>query len=269
MPYYDKPLDTSEYHLFEYREVSASPHFHASAEFVFLRKGNLTTTINGKSYVLKEGDACFCPPFSIHSYQLLTETNEAYVIGVKKKIGDRLFSLFQKKNPPEFFHFDDYALLDFLFGICNTSYKDPSLTTASFDSAIQMLYIAIANKYDFIEQKKDSHDFLVSKILNYATDNFNTPLTLDVLSKEFGYARETLSRILNRFLGESWNSYVNRLRAYKAQNLLYQNPDKSISEIIYACGFNSPNTFYRAYMREFGIPPRNAPLPPTPPPIVK
>ena len=259
MPFYDKLLDTSDYYLFEYRKVLATPHFHAASEFVFMRKGKLSTTINGKNYVLKEGDACFCPPFSIHSYQLLTETNEAYVIGVKKKTGDSLFSLFQKKYPPEFFHFDDYSLLDFLMGICNTAYKDPTLTKASFDSAIQILYIAISEQYDFIEQKKDSHDFLVSKILNYATDNFNTPLTLDVLSKEFGYARETISRILHRFLGESWNSYVNRLRVYNVQRLLHNHPDKSVSEVLYACGFNSPNTFYRAYMREFGIPPRNTP----------
>ena len=62
--------------------------------------------------------------------------------------------------------------------------------------------------------------------------------------------------ILNKFLGESWNSYVNRIRAYKAQNILYYNPNKSISEILYECGFNSPNTFYRAFIREFGIHPR-------------
>ena len=119
-----------------------------------------------------------------------------------------------------------------------------------------MLYISIANQCDFVEQKQDAHDALVSKVLNYATENYNKPLTLDVLSKEFGYARETLSRVLNKFLGESWNSYVNRLRAYKAQNLLYNNPNKSILEILYECGFNSPNTFYRAYTREFGVTPR-------------
>ena len=119
-----------------------------------------------------------------------------------------------------------------------------------------MLYISIANKCPFVEQNQDSHDSLVSKILNYAMENFNKPLTLDVLSKEFGFARETLSRILNKFLGESWNSYVNRLRVYKARTLLHNNPDKSIAEIINECGFNSPNTFYRAYMREFGNTPR-------------
>ena len=256
MPYHDQPVESNEHFLFEYRDVEASPHFHVTAEFIFLKEGELLTTINGVSQVLKPGDACFCSGFSIHSYQPLSSTTKAYVVGVQKKFVDKFVLLFQKKTPPPFFHFDDYALLDFLFNLCNTSSTNSHIKQATFESAIQILYISISNRCSFIEQAQDTHDSLVSNILNYAQEHYNTPLTLDVLSKEFGYARETLSRILNRFLGESWNSYINRLRAYKAQNLLHENPNKSVLEIIYECGFNSPNTFYRAYTREFGITPR-------------
>ena len=256
MAYHDKPVESKDHFLFEYREVSATPHFHITGEFIFLREGKLSTTINGETHILKTGDACFCPGFSIHAYQSLSDTNKAYVVGVQKKFLDKFFLLFQKKVPPTFFHFDDYQLLDFLFKICNTHYSEYHIKQHIFESAIQMLYLSIANQCDFVEQRQDTHDALVSKVLNYATENYNKPLTLDVLSKEFGYARETLSRILNKFLGESWNSYVNRIRAYKAQNILYYNPNKSISEILYECGFNSPNTFYRAFIREFGIHPR-------------
>lgn len=256
MPYHDKKIEMKDRYLFEYRKIFATPHFHVVPELLFLREGELTTTINGETRLMKAGDACFCSGFTIHSYIPTETANLGYVIGIPTQTADSLFFLFKKKTPPVFFRFEDYELLDFLLRICNAPHEKTYLKQAVFDSAMQLLYVAIADKNEFVERQKDSHDSLISDILNYAQENYEKPLTLDVLSKQFGYARETLSRLLHRFLGESWNSYVNRMRVYKAQQLMQQSPRQSISEIIYKCGFNSPNTFYRAYMREFGVTPR-------------
>lgn len=103
MPYHDKPVESKDHFLFEYREVFATPHFHITGEFIFLKEGRLATTINGETYILNEGDACFCPGFSIHAYQSLSDTNKAYVVGVQKKFLDKFFLLFQKKSLLLFF----------------------------------------------------------------------------------------------------------------------------------------------------------------------
>ena len=78
------------------------------------------------------------------------------------------------------------------------------------------------------------------------------------LSREFGYSREHLSRILGRYLSEGWNGYVNRLRARRAEEMLSERPGENVLKIAYECGFESPNTFYRAYRREFGKSPRRS-----------
>lgn len=256
MPFYDRPTDETGFYLFEYREVVADAHFHSSPELVFWEEGETLTTINGEQRLLKAGDACFSAGFSVHSYLRCSATNKGYCLIVPKKYADRLFNIFKQKNPPPFFKFNNFELLEFLFSLCNKPYKDEERHQSIFESCIQILYNAIAEDYPFVERQKDSHDYLVSEILNYATDNFNKTLTLDVLSKHFGYARETLSRILHKFLGESWNSYVNRLRVYSAQRMMHDNPTMSILDIAFECGFNSPNTFYRSYSREFGNTPR-------------
>ncbi len=259
MPYHDRPSDEKNFYLFEYREVIADEHFHSSPEFVFWEEGEILVTINGEKRLVRAGEACFSAGFTIHSYQRASATNKGYVLIVPKKYADRMFNIFKQKNPPPFFKFSDYGLLEFLFSLCNKPYKKAEHQQGVFESAIQILYNAIADKYNFVERQKDSHDYLVSEILNYAADNFNKSLTLDVLSKKFGYARETLSRMLHKFLGESWNSYVNRLRVYRAQRMMHENPTLSILEIAFECGFNSSNTFYRAYAREFGYSPRTTP----------
>ena len=266
MPFYDKPTDEKNFYLFEHREVVADAHFHSTPELVFFETGEIITTINGEQRVLKAGEACFSAGFSIHSYHRASAANMAYCLVVPKKHADRLYNLFNQKNPPPFFKFDDFELLAYLFNLCNKPYKSEARRMNVFESCIQILYNVIAENHPFVERKKDSHDYLVWEILNFADNNFNKNLTLDVLSTEFGYARETLSRILHKFLGESWNSYVNRLRVYRAQRMMHEDPTTSILEIAYECGFNSPNTFYRSYAREFGFSPRSTPGFNTPPP---
>ena len=96
------------------------------------------------------------------------------------------------------------------------------------------------------------------EILKYAQSHVEEELSLSVLSDRFGYSREHLSRILHKYLTETWNAYVNGLRVQKAEALLKADEEKNVLKIAYECGFDSQNTFYRAYKKEFGHLPRRA-----------
>ena len=81
-------------------------------------------------------------------------------------------------------------------------------------------------------------------------------LSLNALAEKFGYSREHLSRLLHGALQESWNGYIGRLRAKNTHALLTASPELSVLEAAFACGFESSNTFYRAYAKEYGHPPK-------------
>ena len=59
---------------------------------------------------------------------------------------------------------------------------------------------------------------------------------------------------------ESWYAELaaRGLRVQKAEALLKADEEKNVLKIAYECGFDSQNTFYRAYKKEFGHLPRRA-----------
>ena len=78
-----------------------------------------------------------------------------------------------------------------------------------------------------------------------------------MLAEEFGYSKEYISRTFSKYVG-AMPRYINRLRVQKARRMLAEG-GRTVIETAFLCGFESPNTFYRAYKDAFGTPPKTAP----------
>lgn len=254
--FYERPAEEKGYFHFQRREVfDTNAHFHSAPEFLFAEQGEQLVSIGGEKRVLKEGEGCFSEGFCIHSYTNVKGSIAHVVLG-EKGYFDKIFSSFSGKLPPRFFRFDDYSLLNALRELCNKDYANELHRRVAFEGAMEILFSALAERIPFEERKEDKHSALVCEILDYSSSNLDVDLSLSALSKRFGYAHEHLSRILHKYLSENWNVYVGRLRARKARALLAEHPDCSVLKIAFDCGFESANTFYRAYKKEYGVSPR-------------
>ena len=91
-------------------------------------------------------------------------------------------------------------------------------------------------------------------ITQYISEHFTEELTLDKLSRMFGYDRSYFCRTFKSVTGLSPINYINISRLEKAKNMLSQS-DTKISEISLLCGFSDPNYFSRCFKRQFGISP--------------
>ena len=60
--------------------------------------------------------------------------------------------------------------------------------------------------------------------------------------------------MFHKHMNVNLTEYINIARVNYARKLL--SSDKSIAEIAYESGFNSLNSFYRAYKKVYGTPPR-------------
>lgn len=230
------------------------PHFHSSIELLFCMEGSQEVSISGKKYLLKKGSACFVDSYAVHS--IPKGDCKLYVFLGDLQFFQPVFHAFGDRIPPVFFNFDNESLLSFLQDVCKNAPADPNVRYEMHEGAIKLLLSEIAKTVPFVPRKENRQADLVASILRYASDNLNTNLSLKELSVRFGYSHEHLSRILHRHLGEHWNVYIGRLRVRATETLLKSNPHSSVLELAARCGFDSPNTFYRAYQREYGKPPR-------------
>ena len=255
MAYHESLAENKNYYVFQRRSADAYPHFHSATEMILVERGEVSVTVDGQKRVLKRGDGAFVAGFQVHSYTPANEENLCYVLLCPQAFASRLSASFGNKNPPTFFKFDSFSTMQVLLEACNLENSDEFLRLKAFEGCLQILYACIAANQPFVESHDDGQQSLVCEILKFANENLSSTLSLEVLSKRFGYARESLSRLLHKHLSESWNSYVNRLRVRLADSLLKEE-NRTVLDVAYACGFNSPNTFYRAYLKEFGTPPR-------------
>ncbi len=80
-------------------------------------------------------------------------------------------------------------------------------------------------------------------------------LTLSRLARRAGLPIRTVSQAINRVHGRNVSQYVNDIRIADACQLL-QNPDISITQVIYDCGFQTKSNFNREFLRVTGDTPR-------------
>ena len=80
-------------------------------------------------------------------------------------------------------------------------------------------------------------------------------LGVDQLTEELYLSRSQLHRKLKALTGQSATEFIRSIRLKRAARLFEQNTG-SISETIYAVGFNNLSYFTRCFQRQFSLTPR-------------
>lgn len=76
---YEFPVNISYEQLSRYERGSFSWHWHPEIELTFVLSGQIGYQVNGKSYVLKEGDGIFCNTNALHSGHMIDGMDCVYI----------------------------------------------------------------------------------------------------------------------------------------------------------------------------------------------
>ena len=89
-------------------------------------------------------------------------------------------------------------------------------------------------------------------VVDYIDENYaNSNLCSTTIADYFKCSESTIRKVFKNTTNVSLTAYIERKRMQRANELLiYQT--KTISEIAIECGFNSDNSFYKAYRRFYG-----------------
>lgn len=97
-------------------------------------------------------------------------------------------------------------------------------------------------------------------VLFYIDHNFRDNIRLDTIAPLFGYNSTYLGRIFRKYIGESFNSYLDRKRIELAKQLLAESSMK-VYEIAKHAGYNNMDYFHKKFKQYVGVNPtafRNA-----------
>lgn len=104
------------------------------------------------------------------------------------------------------------------------------------------------------EGKLKTHDPFLSQLNEYLEDNLKNPLVnVEVLASEMAMSQSTLNRKLKALLNLSAVEFIKQFRLQKAIDLLPSG--KSISNIAYEVGFESPSYFSQCFKEQYEMSP--------------
>ena len=270
MEYYEKHADVDKYCYFVeanepsiagmVHEIACYPHFHKNVEFLFVTKGTQHAMIAGENIVAEAGDILCVDTFEPHSFAN-DKGVEGYVLVVSLWYLNCFQKLFENQrflrvmNDKE----KNAEIISFIKE-WKAQYRKECYQEDAYEIFVDAnrLFLMLKNAYGTIPRQKHNNQSVILDILNYLEQNYREKITVKEIAKHFGYTKEYCSQIFNYYMGESFRSYLNRIRVYKFQELYRERgANTSIIHLAFECGFGSQSTFYRAYKDVFGINPKD------------
>lgn len=142
-----------------------------------------------------------------------------------------------------------------LFDLIEKEYnsRDP-FAFIMLKSYVQQLYVLIARS-QLTSKVDEVTNNSVSYVLNYINEHYSERITLENMAKACAVSISHLSKTFKAETGLGFADYLSTLRLEKAEAMLRERRDMSVTEIALACGFNDSNYFSDRFKREFGISP--------------
>ena len=105
--------------------------------------------------------------------------------------------------------------------------------------------------------ESNTDDNIEDKIISFLGKNYTNPnLILNDVTKEFGISSRETSTIIKSKTDLAFPKYINFIRVEEAKRILLSKKYKTISEVGYAVGFNSPSNFNRVFKTIVGTSPK-------------
>ena len=91
---------------------------------------------------------------------------------------------------------------------------------------------------------------LIFKVLEYIDNNYYTDLKLKDISQKFGYNSCYLEKLFKKNVGESFNTYLGKVRINKAKEFLLQ--DMKVLEVAEKVGYKDLDYFTQKFKEHTG-----------------
>lgn len=225
------------------------PHFHNSIEIVAVKSGEIAVLCSGEIKRVRAGELVYIDRLVPHDVWATENVSElkAFVFVITPSyfsaIGELDKSVFDKFLPRSDGCAELFELIEWGFS------RFPSMNEEMKTGFATMLLGTLIKIYPMRERQGEKQTRLMFGVLEYIDAHYTECITLAGLAAHFGYEKTYLSKIINSSLGMNLREYLNRYRIAKVDARLKKEKEESPLFVAYECGFDSPNTFYRAYKK--------------------
>lgn len=243
-------------------------HLHSRYELYYLNRGSCSFFVDGRLFAMQEGSGILIPPGVLHSTSYRSSHAGA----------ERTALFFREEDL-------NYAdLRDLVGGWAKTERPSLFLLDQSFREGLEALFAAMlaedrirdcycermldlrckevllylsrcALYEEDLPQELRTGDPLVLLAARFIGAHYAQKLGIPELARACGCSESLLSLRFKRATGIGVHAYLQGFRLQQAASLLAQTK-RSVTDIAFSCGFQSPGYFKDAFRKVYGISPR-------------
>jgi len=235
-------------------------HYHPYHEFIIIDKGFITYATDKGIIKIAEKSIVYMPAHTLHNpFVQKSHPYERYrirfypdfangIITQPHLLSEALKSSYIKQLNKN--DFDEiYSITGNLYKIADKESKD------EFDRLNECIHLAmlVIKGNNAIATPHTPHTSYIADILRYIKDNYNKPLTIQMLADYFFVSKSKLIYDFNNYCRISILEYITMTRIEAAKEYLLKG--WSVAATSDACGFSTPSYFIKVFSKITGLTP--------------
>jgi AraC family L-rhamnose operon regulatory protein RhaS len=245
-------------------------HCNEGLEFTYLARGKTAFEVDGQSWLLRKGDLTITRPWQFHRVGNPTIGASRLIwliIGVDvrrpnqpwqwprwlvcaPKDLNRLTNLLRHNEQPVWPANEEiarcFAKLDTLLEESQPADSQTKLTLYLNELIVALMEMLTRSQIPLDEHLSTTRR-VVEMFLAELPKHLESPWTLNAMAQQCGLSRSQFSTYCKQITNMTPIEYLNACRVEAASRLLLESPQMNITEVAYACGFNSSQYFATAF----------------------
>ena len=250
-------------------------HWHNEMEIVYVEEGEFEECIDFEHYHVRKGDIVLINPYVLHSFRQYENERSVFktiMFDFSMLTGNtadassiKYFNPFLEGNylspkiiSPDNSHY--YELKECVLEIISTYSKHENFFELKIKSELYRLFFVLFKH--FFECRsgdtviKDSTTRNIKIILDYISENYARPITIDELAEQVDLSKHYFMRFFKKYMGMTCIEYINDYRLNIAANLLVTTR-MQITEVAINIGVTNLSYFNRIFRKKYNMTPKD------------
>ena len=135
-----------------------------------------------------------------------------------------------------------------------------TVLTDGDEGTAQHLFQAVCGllEKEFPEQTDHRTARIAFGAADYIWEHFRENISVPRVAEALSISKNHLEGCFRQFHGIGVGGYIRMIRLHHAEKMLRSEPERSVLDIAFACGFRSSAGFYKAYRTVYGCPPKRS-----------
>lgn len=232
------------------------PNGIAFHQWFYCTKGQGELVVNGSRGIITPGTAFFIRSGDAHSYQGIDSDWTLQFFGFEGSICPTLLKTLGMSESGVFHMSDPDSFFTRLQGLYQATTRTISYEKYYYSELLYSLLVHLSLQISRISIHASGQDSqTIRSVISYLEENYANNISLTDLSEALGKTPEYLCTIFKQHLHLTIIGELTDIRISHARVMLVEYPEKSVAEIGFLCGFQSPSYFGKVFKKKCGVTP--------------